>query len=81
MIVKALLAWAGLRAVPDLHNQAVHDVLNVKAALLAGHARLVRLQGAADIAAASGDADLVAAVAHQQSEVRTALDELAGRLS
>lgn len=80
MIVKAFLAWAGLKAMPALHNEAVHDALNVKTAILAGHARIVRLSAAGDLAASAGDVSLGSSVATKQSEVWAALDELARRL-
>ena len=36
MIMKALLAWAGLKAVPHIHDIRVHDALNEDTAAIAG---------------------------------------------
>lgn len=80
MIVKAFLAAMGLKAIPAIHNEAVHDALNVRAAIMAGHARMLRLQQARDRVAAEGNIDAVAAIATKQNDLRAGLDELARRL-
>lgn len=80
MIIKALLAGLGLRALPSLHNEAVHDALNARTAFRAGHARVVRLSALADQAYSRGDADGVRRAMDRQSETRAALEELSGRL-
>ncbi len=36
MILKALLPWAGLRAVPHFHDMRIHDALNDDMAMIAG---------------------------------------------
>ena len=87
MIIERLLAWAGLCAAPpfsgmsppDLHNDTVHKALNVKAAVLAGHARLLRLQKVGDRVAVNGNAHVAAAIAEKQNEIRAGLDDLARR--
>ncbi len=80
MIIKAFLAALGLGALPNVHNDAVHDALNVKAAALAGHARMVRLQKAVDRAAAHGNTAAVERINAKQDDVVTALQDLARRL-
>lgn len=80
MIVKAFLAAMGLKAIPAVHNEAVHDALNVRAAIMAGHSRMLRLQRARDRVEAAGDTEAVAAITAKQSDLRAALDDLARRL-
>ena len=82
MIFRAILDGIGWHSAPtpSLHNQAVHDALNIKAAALEGHARMVRLQRASDLAAAAGNTAAVARIIAKQDDVRAALENLAGRL-
>ena len=42
MIIKALLAWAGLRAAPHLHDDRVHAALNADTVSMAGFRILAR---------------------------------------
>lgn len=87
MIVRALLEWAGLQAPPlpadirsVLHSDDAHNTLNVGFAAVAGHARILRLQKAADLAAKAGNTTAVERIICKQNDVRAALNDLARRL-
>lgn len=80
MILKALMTVFGLRAMPTLRNERVHDAQNIRTAALAGHQRAVRLSAVSDRAYSRGDTEQVRRVLDQQSEIRSGLDELTRRL-
>ena len=83
-MLKALLAWVGIAAIPplrDFHNDAVHDSRSYAAAMLAGNRRVARLSS--DIAESMkevGSPEATERQRHARSELDITMNTIAARL-
>lgn len=78
VIVKALLAWAGLRAAPRPHDVRVHDALNADTATIAGFRRVAR-QAHAVASAIAADPEDAGRIGEGVARMRDLMAEVARR--